>query len=95
MDSNDHDYYYRIIGGDYWPKTFEGRILAFLLSVYAFSIFGYITASLASFLIGRDKESASREIEELHSEVQHLSSEINRVSEREKNNFAKFSIVFT
>jgi len=72
------------IGSDYWPKTFEGRILAFLLSVYAFSIFGYITAALASFLIGKDKESASREIEELRSEVQHLSSEINRFSEREK-----------
>jgi len=72
------------IGSDYWPITFEGRVLAFLLSVYAFSIFGYITAALASFLIGKDKESASREIEELRSEVQHLSSEINRFSEREK-----------
>jgi voltage-gated potassium channel len=83
------------IGSDYWPKTFEGRVLAFLLSVYAFSIFGYITVALASFLIEKDKESASREIEELLSEVQHLSSEINRFSEREKSNFTKFSIVFT
>ena len=32
------------IGSDYWPKTTEGRLLALLLSVYAFSIFGYITA---------------------------------------------------
>lgn len=72
------------IGSDYWPKTSEGRILAFLLSVYAFSIFGYITAALASFLIGKEKESSSREIEELRSEVQRLSSEINRFSEREK-----------
>lgn len=71
------------IGSDYWPKTPEGRVLAFLLSVYAFSIFGYITAALASFLIGKEKES-SREIEELRSEIQRLSSEINRFSERKK-----------
>lgn len=70
------------IGSDYWPKTPEGRILGFLLSVYAFSIFGYITAALASFLIGKEK--TSREIEELRSEVQRLSGEINRFSERKK-----------
>ena len=72
------------IGSDYWPKTAEGRILAFLLSVYAFSIFGYVTAALASFLIGREKKSPSKEIEELRSEVQRLSGEINRFSERER-----------
>lgn len=72
------------IGSDYWPKTAEGRILAFLLSVYAFAIFGYITAALASFLVGKDKESSSKEIEELRSEVQRLSSEIDRLSDRRK-----------
>lgn len=72
------------IGSDYWPKTAEGRILAFLLSIYAFAIFGYITAALASFLVGKDKESSSREIEELRSEVQRLSNEIKRFSERKK-----------
>jgi voltage-gated potassium channel len=72
------------IGSAYWPITPEGRILAFSLSVYAFSIFGYITAALASFLIGKEKESSSREIEELHSEIQRLSSEINRFSGRER-----------
>jgi voltage-gated potassium channel len=77
------------IGSDYWPKTPEGRVLAFLLSVYAFSIFGFITASLASFLIGKEKESSSKNIEELRSEIQRLSSEINRFSERKKSNFTK------
>lgn len=72
------------IGSDYWPKTAEGRVLAFLLSVYAFAIFGYITAALASLLVGKDKESSSKEIEELRSEVQRLSSEINGVPKREK-----------
>lgn len=72
------------IGSDYWPKTAEGRILAFLLSIYAFAIFGYITAALASFLVGKDRESSSKEIEELRSEVERLSDEIKGFSKREK-----------
>ena len=72
------------IGSDYWPKTAEGRILAFLLSVYAFAIFGYITAALASLLVGREKDASSKEIAELRGEVQRLSSEIGMFLEREK-----------
>lgn len=72
------------IGSDYWPKTPEGRILALLLSVYAFSIFGYITAALASMLVGKEKETSSREIAELRNEVQYLSSEIRKLSKKEK-----------
>ncbi len=41
-------------GSDYWPHTVEGRVLCWLLSVYALSVFGYITASLATHLIGTD-----------------------------------------
>ncbi|MGB3856939.1 MAG: hypothetical protein WBI12_11260 [Methanosarcina flavescens] len=72
------------IGSAYWPVTPEGRILAFSLSVYAFSIFGYITAALASVLIGKDKEElSSKEIAEMRSEVQKLSCEINRLLGKE------------
>ena len=42
------------MGSDYWPKTPEGRILAVLLALYAFAVFGYVTATIASFLIGHD-----------------------------------------
>lgn len=70
-------------GSNYWPKTIEGKILAFLLSAYAFYIFVYVTAALASLLVGSEK-SFSKEIEELHSKVQRISSKINRFSEREK-----------
>ena len=41
-------------GSDYWPLTSEGRILALLLSIYGLAVFGYITASFASFFVGRD-----------------------------------------
>jgi voltage-gated potassium channel len=44
------------MGSDYWPRSPEGRILTFLLALYAFAIFGYVTATIAGFLIGRDTE---------------------------------------
>lgn len=42
------------IGSDYWPVTVEGRVLTLLLSIYGLAVFGYITASFASFFVGRD-----------------------------------------
>jgi voltage-gated potassium channel len=42
------------MGSAFWPVTPEGRILCFLLSLYGFGVFGYITASFASFFVGRD-----------------------------------------
>ncbi len=32
-----------------WPQTPEGRVLCLLLAVYAFAVFGYVTAMLAAF----------------------------------------------
>ncbi len=43
------------MGADTFPKTPEGRLLGWLLAVYAFAVFGYITATLASFFVGRDR----------------------------------------
>ena len=42
------------MGSEYWPKTVEGQTLCLLLALYAFSVFGYVTAALASFFIDRD-----------------------------------------
>lgn len=44
------------MGSQYWPITAAGRVLCFLLSIYAFAVFGYITATIATFFIGRDQE---------------------------------------
>ena len=49
-------------GSQYWPQTGEGRILALLLSLFAVSVFGYLTATLASFFVGRDAVSKDAEI---------------------------------
>lgn len=44
------------IGSQYWPITHEARILAVLLSIYGLGVLGYITATLASFFVGRDRD---------------------------------------
>ena len=66
------------IASEYWPKTGEGKILSLILSIYGFCVFGYITASLASFFVGRDAEekdaplAASKEIIKLQKEIRNL-----------------------
>lgn len=50
------------MGSEYWPRTGEGRVLCLLLALYAFGVFGYVTASLASFFVGRDAEDDDAEI---------------------------------
>lgn len=70
------------IGSDFWPQTTEGRTLAMLLSLYGLAVFGYITATLASFFIGRDAEQSSgpiageRDMKRLLKEVQALRLEL-------------------
>jgi voltage-gated potassium channel len=46
------------IGSDFWPATTEGRLLTLLLSLYGLAVLGYITATLASFFVGRDAQNA-------------------------------------
>jgi voltage-gated potassium channel len=47
------------IGTDFWPATTDGRVLSALLALYGLAVFGYITATFASFFIGRDAEEPS------------------------------------
>lgn len=74
------------MGSDYWPRTPEGRALCLLLAVYSFAVFGYVTATLASFFIGRDaaepqaEVSSAHAIEALHEEVRALRRDL-----RERN----------
>jgi voltage-gated potassium channel len=44
------------INNEKYAVTPEGRVIAILLRVYAVSVFGFITASIASYLIGRQAE---------------------------------------
>lgn len=77
------------IGSDYFPRTSEGRILCLLLAIYGFCIFGYVTATLATFFVERDtvasKDSAivdAGKIESLQSEISALREEIRLLGAR-------------
>jgi len=50
------------MGSQYWPQTFEGRVLCVFLALYAFAVFGYVTATLATFFVGRDAENDESEL---------------------------------
>ena len=49
------------LGASYEPVTPEGRLLAWLLALFAFSIFGYITATLASLFVEQDRQEKNAE----------------------------------
>lgn len=50
------------MGSEYWPQTAEGRVLSVFLALYAFGVFGYVTAALATFFVGRDADSVDAEL---------------------------------
>jgi voltage-gated potassium channel len=61
------------MGSEYWPRTGDGRVLCLFLSLYAFAVFGYVTAALATFFIGQDERSGLKgELAALRAEIQAL-----------------------
>jgi voltage-gated potassium channel len=77
------------IGSDYFPQTAEGRILCFILALYGFAVFGYVTATLATFFVGRDAENQESEIVGAE-DVRALRAEIAALREEIKNLSARF-----
>ena len=69
------------MGSDFWPITGEGRVLAFMMGVYAFTVFGYVTAALAGHFVSRDVESGEEE-ETFQKSIEALRSEVKEISER-------------
>ncbi len=74
------------MGSQYWPQTIEGRVLCVFLALYAFAVFGYVTATLATFFIGRDAEddeaelAGARQLAALREEMIALREEIRRTT---------------
>ncbi|NUQ01337.1 MAG: two pore domain potassium channel family protein, partial [Armatimonadetes bacterium] len=50
------------IGSEFWPATAEGKLLTVLLGIYAIAVFGYVTATLATYFVGRDAESEEGQV---------------------------------
>lgn len=71
------------MGADYFPKSAEGRLLALFLAIYGFAIFGYVTATVASFFI--EKEAHPKASGEVIAEIKKLEREITGLKELLQN----------
>lgn len=77
-------------GSEYYPSTAEGRGLALLIAVFGYAVFGYVTATLASFFIGRDAEekdtpvAGAKDVAELKNEIAALTGAINGISSKSR-----------
>ena len=76
------------MGSEYWPKTPEGRLLCWVLALYSFAVFGYVTASLASFFVGRDADddgaalAGKASVKDLQGEIVALREEVRNLASR-------------
>jgi voltage-gated potassium channel len=78
-------------GNEFNPLTTEGRGLAFLIALFGYTILGYITATFATFFIGRDAEekdapvAGSNDIKELKSAIGNLTKAVNEIRKKMEN----------
>lgn len=76
------------MGSQYWPQTVEGRVLCVCLALYAFGVFGYVTAALATFFVGRDAEddeaelAGGKQLNALKDEISALREDIRALSKQ-------------
>lgn len=66
----------------------RGRVLCVFLALYAFGVFGYVTAALATFFVGRDADSneaevaGAKQLAAVRDEVSALREEIRALSQK-------------
>jgi voltage-gated potassium channel len=76
------------VGNEFHPVTPEGRGLAFLIAIFGFAVFGYVTATIASYFIGRDAEeedapvAGAHEVNELKMLILSLTNEVKNLKEQ-------------
>jgi voltage-gated potassium channel len=73
------------IGTDYAPRTAEGRVLCFLIALYGFIVFGYITATLATFFVesdARSKKSAIPNNDAIQQELEEIRHDLSTIAQR-------------
>jgi voltage-gated potassium channel len=75
-------------GNEFNPSTPEGRGLAFIIAIFGYTIFGYVTATFATFFIGRDAEeddapvAGAKDVAELKAEIKKLSASIDELKSK-------------
>jgi voltage-gated potassium channel len=67
------------MGSESWPRTGEGQLICLLLSIYAFAVFGYITATLASYFIGSDAAEERARATRFEAEIRAIRAELQRL----------------
>lgn len=78
-------------GSEAWPLTGEGKWLAFILALFGYAVFGYVTATLATFFIGQDAEekdaplAGAKEIKELKEMIVILTGKVDSLHSKEVN----------
>ena len=73
------------IGTDYAPRTGEGRVLCFLIALYGFIVFGYITATLATFFVesdARSKKSAIPNNDAIQQELAEIRHDLSTIAQK-------------
>lgn len=79
------------IGSQYWPQTAAGKLLSLLISIFGFTVLGYITATLASFFVGQDASgkdapvAGSDDIAALRKQVEDLTRSIDELTKEVRN----------
>lgn len=79
------------MGSDYFPRSGEARILCVLIALYAFAVFGYVTATLATFFVDRDAADArgavadARSLRAVRDELRQLRLEMARLAARQED----------
>lgn len=69
------------MGSEFWPQSLEGRLLSLLLALYAFSIFGYVTAALASILVQREQPPQAASESDVRDELALLRAELSQLTD--------------
>ena len=71
------------LGSAYWPQSPEGRVLCLIVAIYGFCVFGYLTATLATYFIGHEQKSeGALSRDSLREELAALRAEIAALSKR-------------
>lgn len=75
------------LGPDTWPRAWGARTLSLFAGIYGFAVFGYLTAALASFFVGREPGRPAAQPDtpsddaELRESIRLLSAQLARVEE--------------
>jgi voltage-gated potassium channel len=67
------------IGTEGWPATPEGRLLGLVVAVHGYAVFGYVTATFAGWVLGRDAADPAAEVAGA-AEVRRLEREVARLT---------------